>query len=145
MIHKEQMMRQSSRREFLKWTGAVAALAALPRWLAAAEAARERPNIVYILADDMGYADGGFMGCRDIQTPNLDRLAQGAAVLTSFYVQPLCSPTRSCFMTGRYVAHTGVYTVVKPNATWGLPLEERTLAAALREEKVGTLPILFLE
>jgi len=48
-------------------------------------------------------------------------------------VQPVCSPTRSCLMTGRYVAHTGVYTIVRPNAKWGLPLEERTLAVALRE------------
>jgi arylsulfatase A-like enzyme len=92
-----------------------------------------KPNILYILADDMGYADPGFMGGRDIKTPNLDRLAQSGAVLKSFYVQPVCSPTRASLMTGRYVAHTGVYTIVRPNAAWGLPLAERTLAQALRE------------
>jgi arylsulfatase A-like enzyme len=93
----------------------------------------KKPNIVYIMADDMGYADAGFMGGQEIQTPHLDRLAKSGAVLESLYVQPVCSPTRSCLMTGRYVAHTGMYTIVRPQAKWGLPLEERTLAVALRE------------
>ncbi len=97
-----------------------------------------KPNILYILADDMGYADAGFNGCKDIQTPNLDRLAKDGTILKSFYVQPVCSPTRASLMTGRYVAHTGVYTVVRPNATWGLKLEERTLAQALREAGYAT-------
>ena len=102
--------------------------------LAAAEAPKPaKPNIVYILADDMGYADAGFNGCKDIRTPNLDKLAAAGTVLESFYVQPVCSPTRSSLMTGRYVTRTGVYSVVRPNAPWGLPLAERTLAQALRE------------
>ncbi len=92
-----------------------------------------KPNIIYILADDMGYADAGFMGCRDIQTPHLNKLAQAGAILKSFYVQPVCSPTRSALMTGRYAIRTGVYTVVRPNAPWGLKLEERTLAQALHD------------
>jgi arylsulfatase A-like enzyme len=92
-----------------------------------------KPNIVYILADDMGYADAGFNGGKQIQTPNLDGLAKKGAILSSFYVQPICSPTRASLLTGRYVAHTGVYTVVRPGAPWGLPLAERTLAHALRE------------
>ncbi len=94
---------------------------------------QEKPNIVCMLADDFGYADAGFMGCKDIKTPNLDKLAASGAVLESFYVQPVCSPTRASLMTGRYVAHTGVYTVVRPHAKWGLPLGERTLAQALKE------------
>lgn len=92
-----------------------------------------QPNIVFILADDMGYADAGFNGCKDIRTPNLDQLAKAGTVLESFYVQPVCSPTRASLMTGRYVTHTGVYQVVRPKAAWGLPLAERTLAQALRE------------
>lgn len=99
----------------------------------AADAPKQKPNIVYILADDMGYADAGFNGGRQIQTPNLDRLAKAGTILSSFYGQPLCSPTRASLMTGRYVAHTGVYSVVRPHARWGLPLAERTLAQALRE------------
>ena len=90
-----------------------------------------KPNIVFILSDDQGYADAGFMGSTEIRTPHLDRLARTGTVLESFYVQPICSPTRASLMTGRYVTQTGVYHVVRPGAKWGLPLAERTLADAL--------------
>jgi arylsulfatase A-like enzyme len=93
----------------------------------------EKPNIVFILADDMGYHDAGYMGCTEIKTPNLDRLAHSGTTLSSLYVQPVCSPTRATLLTGRYVSHTGVYEIVKPHAKWGLPLGERTIAQALRE------------
>ena len=98
----------------------------------AAEAAPAKPNIIYILADDMGYADAGFNGGKDIKTPNLDLLARGGANLKSFYVQPVCSPTRSALMTGRYPSSTGIYSVVKPRTPWGLKLEEQTLPQMLR-------------
>lgn len=100
--------------------------------LAATISAAEKPNIIYILADDMGYADAGFNGGRDFKTPNLDKIAHGGAILKSFYVQPVCSPTRSTLMTGRYPSRTGVYTVVRPHAPWGLKLEEQTLAQLLK-------------
>lgn len=96
-------------------------------------AAAPRPNIVFFLIDDLGYADCGFNGGTVIKTPNIDALASGGTVLENHYVQPVCSPTRSSLMTGRYVTHTGVYTVVRPHAKWGLPLAERTLATALTE------------
>jgi len=92
-----------------------------------------KPNIVYILADDMGYADAGFLGGKEIKTPAMDALAAKGAVLESFYVQPVCSPTRAALLSGRYAVHTGVYFVVRPGAKWGLPLDERTLPQALRE------------
>jgi arylsulfatase A-like enzyme len=92
-----------------------------------------RPNIVFLLADDLGYADVGFMGSKEMRTPNVDKLAKGGAILTAHYVQPVCSPTRAALMTGRYATHTGVYTIVRPHAKWGLPLQERTLASALKE------------
>jgi arylsulfatase A-like enzyme len=98
----------------------------------AADAPPARPNIIYILADDMGYADAGFNGGKEIKTPNLDLLARGGANLKSFYVQPVCSPTRSALMTGRYPSSTGVYSVVKPRTPWGLKLEEQTLPQMLR-------------
>ncbi len=98
-----------------------------------AQTQRAKPNIVYFLVDDLGYADVGFMGSKDVRTPNIDRLAKEGAVLESFYVQPVCSPTRAALLTGRYATHTGVYTVVRPGAPWGLPLEERTLPQALRD------------
>jgi arylsulfatase A-like enzyme len=90
------------------------------------------PNIIYILADDMGYADAGFNGGTEIKTPHLDHLARGGAILKSFYVQPVCSPTRSALMTGRNPSRTGVYSVVRPHASWGLKLEEQTLPEMLR-------------
>jgi arylsulfatase A-like enzyme len=96
-------------------------------------AAPGKPNIVYILVDDLGYADAGFSGNQTIKTPNLDRLAKEGTVLDCLYGQPTCSPTRAALLTGRYPVHTGVYTVIYHRAQWGLPLQERTLAEALRE------------
>ncbi len=96
-----------------------------------AEAAKQ-PDIVFFLIDDLGFADCGFNGGKEIKTPNIDRLAQSGAIIDSHYVQPVCSPTRSTLLTGRYPTHTGVYTIVSPGAGWGLPLAERTLADALR-------------
>jgi arylsulfatase A-like enzyme len=99
----------------------------------AADAATKQPNIVFFLIDDLGRTDVGFMGCKDIRTPQIDKLAQGGAILDAHYVQPVCSPTRAALLTGRYATRTGVYAVVRPHAKWGLPLEERTLADALRD------------
>lgn len=96
-------------------------------------AAAAQPNIVYLLIDDLGYADCGFNGGKDIRTPEIDKLAKAGAVLESFYVQPVCSPTRAALLTGRYPTGTGVYTIVRPGARWGLPLAERTLPQALKE------------
>lgn len=97
-------------------------------------AADVRPNILIILADDLGYADVGFTGGKDIKTPNLDTLATAGARLEQFYVQPLCSPTRASLMTGRYPMRYGLQVgVVKPWEKRGLPLEERVLPKALKE------------
>jgi arylsulfatase A-like enzyme len=80
-----------------------------------------------------GYTDVGFNG-GDIKTPNIDRLANAGAKLASFYVQPVCSPTRAALLTGRYPMRHGLQVgVVRPWAQYGLPLDERTLAQALRE------------
>ena len=91
------------------------------------------PNIIIFMVDDLGYSDVGFNGGTDIQTPHIDALASRGAILNAHYVQPVCSPTRAALLTGRYATHTGVYTVVRPHARWGLPLQERTLASALQE------------
>lgn len=114
--------------------------------LAALTAAEEpqrpqRPNIVFLLIDDLGYADCGFNGGREIHTPQIDRLAASGAVLESHYVQPVCSPTRAALMTGRYATRTGVYTIVRPHAKWGLPLQERTLANALHDAGYTTAAV----
>lgn len=93
----------------------------------------KKPNIVYVLADDLGRQDCGFMGGKDIPTPHLDKLAKAGAVLDAFYVQPVCSPTRAAFMTGRYPMRHGLQIgVVRPWAQYGLPLDEQTLPAGLK-------------
>ncbi len=108
----------------------VALAAALLSPLAAAE--EKRPHIVIFLADDLGWKDVGYHG-GEIRTPNLDRLAAAGARLEQFYVQPVCSPTRSSLLTGRYPIRQGLQVgVIRPWASYGLPLEERTLADALR-------------
>lgn len=92
-----------------------------------------RPNIVYIIADDMGWRDAGFQGS-DIKTPHLDSLAEEGARFGQFYVQPMCTPTRAAFITGRYPFRYGLQTGVIPAAgTYGLPLDEHLLPQALKD------------
>ena len=72
-----------------------------------AEAAR--PNIVFILIDDFGYADSGPYGAKDIRTPNMDRLAREGVKFTDFYANaPVCTPTRCGFITGRWQQRVGL-------------------------------------
>ncbi|MBX3584178.1 MAG: arylsulfatase [Rhizobiaceae bacterium] len=97
----------------------------------AVAADQPRPNIIYVVADDMGWADAGFRGS-DIQTPNLDRLAGEGAVLEQFYTQPMCTPTRAALMTGRYPMRYGLQVGVIPGAgTYGLATDEYLLPQAL--------------
>ena len=101
---------------------------------AAPTAARQsQPNIIYILADDLGWADVGFHGS-DILTPNIDELAKSGARLEQFYVQPMCTPTRAALMTGRYPLRYGLQTLVIPaSLSYGLPTDEWLLPQALKE------------
>ncbi|MBL9118884.1 MAG: arylsulfatase [Phycisphaerae bacterium] len=93
-----------------------------------------RPNIVHIVADDLGWKDVGFNGCTDIKTPNIDKLAAGGAKLTEFYVQPMCTPTRACLMTGRYPYRYGLQTAVIPSVSeYGLDTSEVLLPQCLKE------------
>ncbi len=95
--------------------------------------AADAPNVVFILADDLGREDCGFMGGKDIKTPHIDKLARAGATLDAFYVQPVCSPTRAAFLTGRYPMRHGLQVgVVRPWAQYGLPLDEQTLAEGLK-------------
>jgi len=74
----------------------------------AADGKQGTPNILFIVGDDMGYADVGFHKCKDIPTPNLDALAASGVRFTSGYVSgPYCSPTRAGLMTGRYQTRFG--------------------------------------
>lgn len=96
------------------------------------------PHIIFFIADDMGWGDVGFHGGK-IPTPHLDKLAESGVRLDQFYVQPVCTPTRGALMTGRYPMRLGLQLgVVRPWASHGLPLHERTLPQALRAAGYAT-------
>lgn len=113
-----------------------------------------RPNVVLILADDMGYGDLGCYGCPDIRTPNIDSLAKQGVRLTNFYANgPECTPTRTGLMTGRYqqrvgglecalgIGNVGRYDDAIRLANQhdlGLPVEQSVLARALKETGYAT-------
>ena len=100
---------------------------------ALAYAQETKPNIVIILADDLGNADLGYRGS-DIKSPNIDKLANEGVRLESFYGMPVCTPSRAELMTGRYAMRYGLQTlVIFPSHTYGLPSDERTLPQALKE------------
>lgn len=95
--------------------------------------AQARPNIVHIVADDLGWKDVGFNGCTDIRTPNLDRLAAEGARLDAMYVQPMCTPTRAALLTGRYPFRYGLQTAVIPSvSSYGLDTSEVLLPQVLK-------------
>ncbi|MEK7407959.1 MAG: sulfatase-like hydrolase/transferase, partial [Acidobacteriota bacterium] len=140
-----------SRRVFLQAAGglAPAALRSQP--------ARRPPNIVLIVADDLGYSDLGCYGNTYIKTPNLDRLAQQGVRFTDFVVSwPACTPSRSSILTGRYPQRNGLYDMIRndevnwkfqfdeagyavsPEMTIGLDLREITIGQALRQAGYAT-------
>jgi arylsulfatase A len=120
--------------------------------LAAAPA--QQPNIIFILADDLGYGDLGCYGCKDIQTPNIDRLARQGVRLTQFYASaPECTPTRTALFTGRYpqrvgglecaigTGNVGRYAdAIRLRATHqlGLPPAENVLSSSLKKQGYAT-------
>ncbi|HEY7155910.1 MAG TPA: sulfatase [Gemmataceae bacterium] len=114
--------------------------------VAAEPAAKARPNIIFILADDLGWTDVGCMGSKYYETPAIDRLAREGMKLTSYYNCQNCAPTRAALMSGQYAPRTGIYTVgtlesgqarfrkmdVPVNQT-RLPLDRVTVAQALKD------------
>ena len=103
--------------------------------------ARRRPNIIFIMADDLGNADLGYRG-GEIKTPHIDKLAQEGVRCESFYGQPVCTPSRAALMTGRYPMRHGLQTlVIFPSHTYGLPTDERTLPQALHDAGYRTLMV----
>lgn len=119
----------SSRREFL----ATAFLAPF-----AASAQTRKPNIVLLVADDLGFAEIGVQGCKDIPTPHIDSIAKSGVRFSHGYVScPVCSPTRAGLLTGRYQQRFGHEFNPGPanqaSGDFGLPLSETTLANRLKD------------
>ncbi len=123
-------MKEITRRDFLGALGTATALPALDG-ISADDKPRERPNVILILSDDQAYGDFGCYGNTQVETPVLDRLHGESIRFSNFYVQPVCSPTRACLMTGRYCIRGDVLD------TWVgvamLRANEVTLAQALSQ------------
>ena len=127
-----------TRRDFLALSGAVLGSGAMRRAMAAeAPAPPRKPNIVVILADDLGYAELGCQGCKDIPTPHIDSLGANGVRFTSGYVScPVCAPTRAGLLTGRYQQRFGFEHNPGPEthaaANFGLPRGEAILPERLK-------------
>ncbi|WP_293899594.1 sulfatase [Phenylobacterium sp.] len=100
-----------------------------------------QPNVIIILADDLGYGDIGCDGGQHIRTPNLDCMAAGGVRLTDFYASAnVCTPSRAGLMTGRYAIRSGLaHEVIQPADTTGLPRSEVTLPQALKPDYATAL------
>jgi arylsulfatase A-like enzyme len=98
----------------------------------------QNPNVIVILADDLGYGDLGCYGAKDIATPHIDRMAREGAKFTSFYAAPVCTPTRASLMTGCIAQRVGIGGVMFPRNTHGLNPEEITLPDLLKGQGYAT-------
>jgi len=146
-------MIKQSRREFLRNLGAVAGMAALTSGTEtiaatllsnkamAASAGKNRPNIIVLLVDDLGYSDLSCYNSQYIQTPHLDKLAsEGLRLTDSYSGAPLCSPSRASLMTGRIAPRTGVYSYIPADQRHPMHLRttETTVAAVLKQDGYNT-------
>jgi arylsulfatase A len=102
--------------------------------------AESSPNVIIVLADDLGYGDLGCYGAKDIQTPHLDRMAAEGTRFTDFSVtSALCTPSRAALMTGKYPGRVGLATgVLRPDAKHGLAAQEVTLAEVFKQAGYAT-------
>jgi arylsulfatase A-like enzyme len=116
----------------MRWMPLFACLGIIPS--AGACNAAEPPNIVFMMADDLGWADVGFHG-GSAPTPNLDRLAREGVELTQHYVAPVCSPTRAALLSGRYWSRFGV---TSPQNERAYPWDTVTLAKAMKSAGYDT-------
>ena len=99
---------------------------------------KRQPNIIFILADDLGYGDLSYLGSKDIKTPNIDQLAAKGMKLTNFYANStVCSPSRASLLSGRYPDQVGVPGVIRQNKadSWGYMTENVVLLPAVLKTK----------
>jgi uncharacterized sulfatase len=100
----------------------------------------EKPNIIIVLLDDLGYGDLGCFGSETIRTPHIDSLAAEGAKLTAMYTPvAVCSPSRAALLTGRHPQRTGVTYALRENDVIGLPASELTLAQLLKQQGYRTV------
>lgn len=112
-----------------------------PLIVATARAQQPKPNILFILADNVGYGDIGIYGggeLRGAPTPRIDRLADEGLRLKQFLVEPGCTPSRAAFMTGRYSIRCGLSLVAVEGTAISLPAQEVTMAEMLRDAGYAT-------
>ena len=131
------------RRDFLRLVGGAAAAMGLPAALAEEAAGQRPPNFIFLLADDLGYADLGCYGSDKIATPNLDRMAAEGIRFNDFYTgEPVCTPTRAALMTGCYPKRVGLHRhVLFPTSKTGLNPSEITVARVLKDQGYATMCI----
>jgi arylsulfatase A-like enzyme len=127
---------------------AAASAAVPPGLLASTPEAIRPPNVVIVLADDLGYGDVGVYGHPTIRTPRIDRMAAEGQRWTSFYVgESVCTPSRAALLTGRYAVRSGLAPaergrrVLYPDSTGGLPASEVTIAELLKARGYATAAI----
>ena len=90
------------------------------------------PNIILVVADDLGYADLGFKNGQQVSSPNIDELILNGQFLKWHYSMSVCSPTRSTLMTGKYTLHTGINGVIPGQDAYGLPINDTLLPQVLK-------------
>ncbi len=137
------MNRPSFRLNYLTWVVACVVVSGTS-WTGISRQA-QRPNIIYIMVDDLGYADLSCYGRPDYQTPNIDKLAsQGIKFMNAYAAAPVCTPSRAAFMTGQYPARMPV-GLIEPlegsarDSLIGLDPSRPSVAAGLREKGYETL------
>ncbi|MGC9326607.1 MAG: sulfatase-like hydrolase/transferase, partial [Candidatus Hinthialibacter sp.] len=124
------------RRDFIKIAALSAGALPINRYSYAESTEAKRPNIIFILADDLGYGDLGCYGQKYVKTPNLDRMASEGMKFTQFYSgSTVCAPSRCCLMTGLHTGHAFIRgnKEIQPEGQYPIPADTVTIAKVLQK------------